>query len=394
MKPKTYQAPTMAAALAEVKKDLGRSAVIVKTRSFRRGGLLGIGGRRVWEIDAVANPGVDEGQYVSDATTGDEPGPIVSHQATPTAFVGVDDAQPHSEHLWRQVTELHRMVKSLLARHPRGKAQDMPDGLGELFAHLVEQEVEEPLAAEVIQRLRMRLTGREVSDLSLARGKLTELLTEEIATSAPEAQTGNGHARIMALIGPTGVGKTTTIAKLAANFKLQERKRVGLISIDTYRIAAVDQLRTYAEIIEVPLRVVLTAGELRQAVTESGDFDVILIDTAGRSQNDEMRLGQLRNFLGASGAHEVHVVVSASSSRSCIRRTLEQFCPLGANRLVLSKLDEAESFGVILNAALVGKIPISYVTTGQGVPDDIAPGKAETLAQMVVTGRRERLDDN
>jgi flagellar biosynthesis protein FlhF len=194
---------------------------------------------------------------------------------------------------------------------------------------------------------------------------------------------------VIALIGPTGVGKTTTIAKLAANHKLHEGRKVGLITIDTYRIAAVDQLKAYADIIEVPLETVLTPGELQQAVRSMADMDVVLIDTAGRSPNNRMRLSQLRSFLAAGAPDEVHLVVSATSSRACAKGTLEHFCPLGVNRIILTKLDEAETFGVILTAASAGK-PLSYYTTGQDVPDDIACADSRRLAGMIVEESHEQ----
>jgi flagellar biosynthesis protein FlhF len=161
---------------------------------------------------------------------------------------------------------------------------------------------------------------------------------------------------------------------------------VGLITIDTYRIAAVDQLRTYAQIIEVPLKTVLTAGELHQAIHAMRDMDIVLIDTAGRSQNNRPRLNQLRSFLAAADADEVNLVVSATSNRACTKSILERFMPLGAGRVIVTKLDEAGSFGVFLNVTGRSGGPLTYVTTGQDVPDDIAPADAGRLAECIVSG--------
>jgi flagellar biosynthesis protein FlhF len=195
-----------------------------------------------------------------------------------------------------------------------------------------------------------------------------------------------GGPRIAAFIGPTGVGKTTTIAKLAANFRIRRGKKVGMITIDTYRIAAVDQLKTYAELIDVPLHVVLTAGELRHAIDSLADCDLVLIDTAGRSQNDRLRLNQLAGFMKAAEPDDLHLVVAATSSRSTVVSTLERFMPLGANRIVMTKLDEAAALGAFLNVACVSKLPVSYVTTGQDVPDDISRPDPHRLAHCILEG--------
>jgi flagellar biosynthesis protein FlhF len=230
------------------------------------------------------------------------------------------------------------------------------------------------------------MTGRQLAQPSLVRNRLVELISQRVTTVAP-AQWQSGKCRIISLIGPTGVGKTTTIAKLAASFKLRQGLKVGLITIDTYRIAAVDQLKTYAQIIEVPLRVVLSADELKTAIGEMQNLDVLLIDTAGRSQNDQPRLNQLRAFLDAACPDEVHLVVSATANRRCARATVEKFMPLGVGRVIVTKLDEAACFGTVLNIPIAGNVALSYVTTGQDVPDDIALADPRRLADCIIEGR-------
>ena len=405
---RTYQAATMAEALAEVKRELGRDAVILHTRSYRKGGLLGIGGRRVWEVTASPNVNVPqrlpEGQYLAEQPVGDSEGRDTSaaEKTALTVPAAVKDAeaagadQTPEEPLGEQVKAIRSMVESLLSRRPKDglQAADMSPELGEFHTHLIEQDVSRDIAGEVIQQLCMDLTGQQLRDRALIRRELRRLLAGRLQTVDAGAEAAGvarpdgavDRARVIALIGPTGVGKTTTIAKLAANYKLREGRKVGLITIDTYRIAAVDQLRTYAEIIELPLRAVLTAGELHQAVREMRDRDVVLIDTAGRSQNNRLRLSQLRGFLAAAHADEVHLVVSATGNQRWTRSVLERFLPLGANRLIVTKLDEAEAFGVFLNVAATGTGPLSYVTTGQDVPEDIAPAVADSLAECILTG--------
>ena len=300
-----------------------------------------------------------------------------------------DAGEVATERLWlgRQVGELQRMLRRLLSRKADDTLSDLPAELREIQLHLLGQDVPAETATELIGQLKLALTGRQLCDRRLLRARTHDLICERIPT-VPNAvgRTSTDRPRVIALIGPTGVGKTTTVAKLAAAYKLQEKMRVGLITIDTYRIAAVDQLRTYAEIIKVPLQAVLSAGQLYKTIRRMRDLDVVLIDTAGRSQNNQMRLSELRGFLVAASADEIHLAISATSNRACAKATVKRFGPLGANRILLTKVDEAATFGVVLDVVSAGNLGLSYVTTGQNVPDDIAPADARILADWIVEG--------
>jgi flagellar biosynthesis protein FlhF len=179
------------------------------------------------------------------------------------------------------------------------------------------------------------------------------------------------------------VGKTTTIAKLAAQYGLRMQKRVGLITIDTYRIAAVDQLRTYAEILNVPLKVVLSPTELGAALEELRDCDLVLVDTAGRSQNDAIRLNELRRFLTQAKADEIHLVLSTTNSQANLVQSAERFCKLGVDRIIFTKLDEAVGFGVILNVLRRVDRKLSYLTNGQEVPEHLEVGCSIAVADLI-----------
>jgi len=189
---------------------------------------------------------------------------------------------------------------------------------------------------------------------------------------------------VVALIGPTGVGKTTTIAKLAANLKLREKHRVGLITLDTYRIAAVDQLKKYADIIGAPLRVVNTTDDLREAIASMSDCEYVLIDTAGRSPKDTMKLNELRGFLDAAQPDEVHLVLSTTASPSCIQLAIDRFNDVRVDKIIFTKLDEAAHVGVVLNVIRKVNKSLSYITTGQDVPNDIEVGRGKKLAQLIL----------
>jgi flagellar biosynthesis protein FlhF len=171
---------------------------------------------------------------------------------------------------------------------------------------------------------------------------------------------------------------------LAANFRLKEKRRVGLITVDTYRIAAVEQLRTYADIIDLPMQVVSTPREMREAVRRMAGLDLVLMDTAGRSPKDEVRLQELKAFLHEADADEVHLVLSSVGSTRTLEQTAERFAAVGTTALILTKLDEASGLGNLLPVLHSCKLPLSYLTNGQNVPDDIEIANADKLAKMIL----------
>jgi flagellar biosynthesis protein FlhF len=185
-------------------------------------------------------------------------------------------------------------------------------------------------------------------------------------------------------VGPTGVGKTTSIAKLAAQFKIREHKRVALITIDTYRIAAVEQLKTYADLIGVPLKVVDDGDALKKAVKSFSDRDLILIDSAGRSPRSEEKMNELNAYVEAAAPDELHLVCSVSVSNDVLKDTLERYQNFPVTKLMLTKLDEAVHYGVILSIISKTQKPIGYMTTGQEVPDDIEIASQERLSRLIL----------
>lgn len=197
---------------------------------------------------------------------------------------------------------------------------------------------------------------------------------------------GSRTPRVVSLVGPTGTGKTTTIAKLAAEYALRRHQRVGLITTDTYRIGAVEQLRTYADIVGLPLLVADDAAALRRARESLGDRDLILVDTAGRSHSDHDRVRELGSLLRAASPDETHLVLSSTSHGATLVAEAESFAEVGVDRVIVAKLDEAVGFGVLVAAlSRIGR-PLSWLTTGQQVPDDLEPARAERLAELVLGG--------
>jgi flagellar biosynthesis protein FlhF len=240
------------------------------------------------------------------------------------------------------------------------------------------------VAEEIVKTLHRTLRPDHLQQRQFVREKIAEQLERLLPVSGPITRTKTSGPHVVALIGPTGVGKTTTIAKLAAKLKLDENRRIGLVTIDTYRIAAVDQLKKYADIIGSPLRVVHTPEELREAVQQMRDCDFVLIDTAGRSPKDTLKLNELRTFLEAASPEEVHLVLSATADRGCVDLAIEKFSNVRVDKLIFTKLDEARHVGAVLGVVRSVRKPLSYVTTGQGVPADIEVARGKRIAQLIL----------
>ena len=290
--------------------------------------------------------------------------------------------------LTAQLSDLQQMVQELCRRNessqPRpGVAGAPPEELFQLFTELLDADLNEELARELVERVRIDSRGSPLDDPLMVKARLARMIESELRVSGPIQMTP-GRSRLVALVGPTGVGKTTTIAKLAANYRLKEKRRVGLITVDTYRIAAVEQLRTYADIIDLPMQVVSTPREMREAVGRMDNLDLILLDTAGRSPKDEVRIQELRAFLTEADADEVHLVLSSVASARVLEQTAERFAAVGTTAMILTKLDEANSLGNILPLVRASRLPLSYLTNGQNVPDDIEIGESMRLARLIL----------
>lgn len=389
MKLKTYQAQSMSDALAKVKKDLGRDAVILHTRTLKRGGVLGLGARPVVEITATADRKVmslrkanagNDGGTTAQRAPNSEPKSEKSRSAVleqPSTFTS-------DSMIRREVGEIRTMVRDLLKRTERSEHPEVPAELIDHYSSLIGQDVAAELAVQLLDRVKQRLADSDTGSAEVVRAELCSALSEMLPSAAPMELNAIGRPTKVAMVGPTGVGKTTTIAKLAANMKLREGRKVGLITIDSYRIAAVEQLKTYAQILKVPLIPVLSPDELEKALKRMNDLDLVLIDTAGRSQKDELRMGELREFLRVAAPDQIHLVLSTTSREETIREAIEKFKVLGAERLIFTKLDESVGFGVILNVLKSVDMRLSYLTNGQSVPDDIEVGSASRVAQLIV----------
>ena len=241
------------------------------------------------------------------------------------------------------------------------------------------------LRADIADELIDRLEQNEAEDLDFAEGRLllSDMVEAELHVAGGLSMSFD-RPRVVALVGPTGVGKTTTIAKLAANFRLREGRSVGLIAVDTYRIAAVDQLQTYADIIDVPLKVGATLREMRAAIDSMAEMDLILLDTAGRSPKDTVKIRELGALLTEARADDVHLVLSCTADERHLADATSCFQGAGVSSLILTKLDEVAGLGGVFPILRASQFPLSYLTDGQDVPEDIQIASARRVADSIV----------
>ena len=424
----------MPMALDMVKKKLGSSAIILHSRPVKQGGFMGIGSKTMFEITAKLDEGSTPvrrrpssalknayGIVDSDKKAlSDTIASITASRNNSNGITGVSfdrrsdqvNVKPKNNSrldepvfsgrlnlvnntpavkdtaandIRNELTELKTIINDLVKEQRRNHAPDMPEKLFDTYLELIQKEVADEIAREMIQDIQKDLTGGQAQSIDVVRQRLVGTMETMVKTCGPIVENLDGTGRVVMMVGPTGVGKTTTIAKVAADMKLRRNKSVGLITIDTYRIGAVDQLRMYAQIIDVPLKVVLSPAELNEAIEEMRQTkDVVLIDTAGRSHTDEIKLKELKSYINSARPDEIHLVLSGTSSQSSIMSAAQEFGKLGVDRVILTKLDESISFGVIFSVLRKLDASLSYVTTGQDVPDDIEIAGGRRLAKLLL----------
>ena len=404
----TFRAPTMAECLAEVKRVMGPDAVILHTRTLTIKRFLGLKRREIVEITAGRGlngaPRNRRPREMAGARRGyaEEGGGGVATAVRPSAGTvtinapaGAPSQLPYGgipspsdsaaiTDLADQMRTLREMMKDIQTRDRLKDAPDVPAELYDEYQLLIDNQVERELAEEIIKNLARSLRADHLSQKPFVREKIAEQLEKQLPTAGPIQRIKASGPHVVALIGPTGVGKTTTIAKLAAKLKLDEKRKVGLITIDTYRIAAIDQLKKYADIIKTPLKVVGSPEDLRDAVASMADCDFVLIDTAGRSPKDTLKLNELKTFLDAARPEEVHLVLSSTASREAVELAIERFGDVRIDKLIFTKLDEARSIGTVIGVVRTVKKPLSYITTGQDVPADIEVARGKRVAQLIL----------
>jgi flagellar biosynthesis protein FlhF len=403
---KTFQAIDMRTAMARVKEELGSNAIILGTKQLARGeGSYGSMSRPMIEVTAA----LDEDETPPPARKKTAKTQSVAKTARKTT----SDENPSLDELKEEIVSIKRLLTSTFeagfgAESGIKQAAGMADELENLksmlsfmmensdfykgtglepnylacYRRMVERGVDREFAMKLAHETRESVPGNRELDLKSLVTLFVNRIKDAMITSGPITPLDNGSPRIISLIGPTGVGKTTTAAKIAARLTMADKK-VGLITIDTYRIAAVEQLRTYAGILGVPIEVAGSPEELTDAVERMGDMDVIIIDTAGRSQHDSEKLSELDSFLKAGPEIENLLVLSAAADPAAINEAVRNFGKMDVAGVIFTKMDETSKPGVVITQNFKTGIPIVYCTAGQRVPEDIETASAQKIAALL-----------
>jgi flagellar biosynthesis protein FlhF len=334
---KRYIVNNMNEAMTRIKYELGKDAIIISQRKIRKSGIFSIFSKRVIEVTAAVendNKSTDESELKSSL-----------------------------ENITKMISDLQSSSKSITHY---GKETN------ELETLLKSTDLNKQIIKSVLSEIKNHTENLD------EKIKLKKTIEKRIQISE------NKFEKIMVLVGPTGVGKTTTIAKLAGKLALIDKKKVGLITIDTYRIGAVEQLRTYADIMNIPFKVVITTKDMENAIDSMRDCEAILIDTTGRSSKNTMQLSELRSFVEKANTANIHLVISCTTKNNDISSIVEGYKILNYNNVIITKLDETSTYGSILNILDCAKKPLSFVTVGQDVPDDLKRLSAAHISNLIL----------
>lgn len=365
MKIKKYIAGTMPEAMKQIRADLGSDAIILNSKEIKHGGIFGIFKKKKIEVIAALDK-----QPIKETSN-------LEVDVQPVApIVQKDDA--NSEVL----NEIKYLKKILEQQGVQSEAIYLPD-YQLAYQHLIDQEVESIYAKEIMDTVVKNNEADEdmpsqeiiIQDVRLEiKKRLTEIKQEEVTSLY----------KVLHFVGPTGVGKTTTLAKIAANKMLNEKQKVAFITMDTYRIAAIEQLKTYARILDVPIEVAYSIEDYKNAVQKFESYDLILVDTAGRNFRDAKYVNELLGNMDQE--IKTYVVLSLTAKPKDIIEIYDQFNHIEKKEVIFTKIDETRQYGSILNIALANQIRVAYITDGQDVPDDLIEPSPEVISNYIVRG--------
>lgn len=387
MKIKRYLARDMREAMLLIKEDLGPDAVIIASKPVRDRGLWGLFRPRRIEVTAA----LDEVREAPKPPERPRPEPpAAGFHAAATVNAPRNNAWSRTAVYDADRFGMYHELAEMKALLNRLSGQDGPMGVatGEGFfarweQFLLENEIEEDIVSGIMGAMREQINPADAKRFDLARVCIQDQIINLVAPVYGDRSLG----RVTAFVGPTGVGKTTTLAKLAAQYTLFHGKTAAVATIDTYRIGAVEQLQIYADIMGVPLEVANTPEQLREAVARHANKDFVFVDTAGRPSRQADKIGEIKTYLEAIGEPvQTTLCLSCSTKHRDLVRILRDFHPLNYTALIFTKLDESETTGSILNMIRHTNLPVTHVTNGQNMPEDIEVLYPKKLAKLLTRG--------
>ena len=385
---KKFLGKTEEEAVATAKKELGSNVVIMNVKNMKKRGIFFFFRKPLVEVTAALEEESNK-PVLKPVQLG------FPFMPEPKEFNNAIDSQGNrSDKLLEEKLEsLHSLIEQQLVRESEGNGEEFKEDdknlsfLKLIYNTLIENEINEKYVNELMEEIEKINRPNVTIDHILSSIYQKMILKFGQPKTIIPARKG---AKILFFIGPTGVGKTTTIAKLASRLSVNEKKKVALLTADTYRIAAAEQLRTYASILEAPFRVIYSAEELTTAVKAFSSFDYILIDTAGHSHNNEMQkngMNQLIQSIDESMEKEVYLVVSATTKYRDLVSITDAYLTLTDYKLIFTKLDETETLGNLFNLRIHTGADLSYITCGQNVPDDIEQFSPQSTVKQLLGGK-------
>ncbi|NLL72045.1 MAG: flagellar biosynthesis protein FlhF [Clostridiales bacterium] len=388
---KKFQANTETEAIMLAKDELGKDAIVMNIKTVSPKGIYKLFKKPLVEVTAAIDDNIsnkyDKGQIKKQTFPDiiyDE-----SPQETVTEVKSVKDTFAIEEKLNNLQSLLEKQMEE---KEENDKIKEENKAINKNLAYiqlvynqLVVNEVDEKYANQIMKEIEGTLKRDSSMDniLSSIYQKIVLKLGQ------PRTITINNVPKFVFFIGPTGVGKTTTIAKIASKFKIENKAKVAFITSDTYRIAAVEQLRTYANILGIPLKVIYNVEDLEESRKEFEDYDLIFVDTAGRSHKNREQRDDIEKLINTipQEEREIYLVLSATTKYKDLIKITEAYATISNYNLIFTKLDETISVGNIFNIKMLTNAPLSYATFGQDVPNDIESIDAQSIAKELLRGQ-------
>lgn len=368
---KKFVAPTMPEAMKKVRAELGQDAVILNSKEIQTGGIFGFFTKKNIQVIAAIDTEPIKAKK--------QPVQTKIPQKTTSAYpnIGKGNSALDNQQMLQEIKQLKELVHDLSAQQ-QDVIKAYPEPLQKAYQFLISHEFEGTIIDALMeQMLEKYYTNKDNMSPNMVNRWLKDLLREQLS----QYPFGGIQftKKYINVVGPTGVGKTTTLAKLAALAVLNERKKVAFITTDTYRIAAIEQLKTYAQILEAPVEVAYNIEDFKKAKEALQDYDVIFIDTAGRNFRNRQYVTELGKVIDFNDEMETFLVLSLAAKYRDMKDIVEQFSLLKIDKFIFTKLDETGTYGAIFNLLYTYKIGVAYLTNGQNVPDDIIEATPEVL---------------